>query len=67
MKQQPDAEPGPIVETYERLARDFESAAETFRQVHLHGPANDAEAKKGACESLRRRERPMAAQQNSKD
>lgn len=33
-----------------RLARQFENLAETYREVHLHGPANDAEAWKSACE-----------------
>ena len=28
-----------------RLARDFENAAEAYRDVRLHGPATDAEAK----------------------
>ena len=37
---------------YVRLARDFENAAEAYREVRLHGPANDAEARKGVCEYL---------------
>lgn len=61
MKPHPDLEPCPVVEPYEQLAREFASAAETYRQVHLYGPANDAEAKKGACESLVDRDRSMAA------
>jgi hypothetical protein len=35
-----------------RLARDFENAAEAYREVRLRGPAADAEAKRGACEYL---------------
>jgi hypothetical protein len=35
-----------------QLAREFASAAETYREVRLHGPATDAEARKGACEYL---------------
>jgi hypothetical protein len=44
----PIAEPHP----YLKLARDFENAAEAYREVRLHGPANDAEGKKGVCEYL---------------
>lgn len=29
---------------YRRLARQFENLAETYREVRLYGPANDAEA-----------------------
>ena len=47
---QPIAEPHP----YLKLARDFENAAEAYRDVRLHGPATDAEARKGACEFLAR-------------
>jgi hypothetical protein len=35
-----------------RLARDFQNAAESYRDVRLHGPAADAESKKGVCEFL---------------
>ena len=42
----------PVNPVYLQLARDFENAAEAFRAVRLHGPATDAEARKGACEYL---------------
>jgi hypothetical protein len=34
---------------YLRWAKDFENRAQAYREVRLHGPANDAEAWKGAC------------------
>jgi hypothetical protein len=37
-------------EPYLRLAKHFENVSETYREVRLHGPANDAEAWKGVCE-----------------
>jgi hypothetical protein len=39
-----------IEDRYLRWARDFENLAQTYREVRLHGPANDAEAWKNACE-----------------
>jgi hypothetical protein len=42
----------PAAEPYLRLAKHFENTAETYREVRLFGPANDAEAWKGACEFL---------------
>lgn len=39
-----------ISNRYLRLARQFENLAETYREVRLYGPANDAEAWK--CISL---------------
>ena len=42
----------PVNPVYVRLARDFENAAETYRDVRLHGPATDAEAKRGVWEFL---------------
>lgn len=36
----------PMMERYRELANHFENLAETYREVRLHGPANDAEAKK---------------------
>ena len=42
----------PVNPVYVRLARDFENAAEAYRDVRLHGPAADAEARKGVCEYL---------------
>lgn len=35
---------------YLRLAKQFENLAEAYREVRLHGPANDAEARKSAYE-----------------
>jgi hypothetical protein len=40
---------------YLRLAKHFENVSETYREVRLFGPANDAEAWKGVCEFLSRR------------
>jgi hypothetical protein len=42
----------PVNPVYVRLARDFENAAEAYREVRLHGQATDAEAKKGVCGSF---------------
>ena len=44
--------PGDENPIYLRLAKEFESAAETYREVRLYGKAFDAEAKKGVCEYL---------------
>jgi hypothetical protein len=38
-----------LAQRYLRLARNFENAAETYREVRLFGPANDAEARKAVC------------------
>lgn len=35
-----------------KLAREFENAAEIYREMRLHGPANDADAWKGVCTDL---------------
>jgi hypothetical protein len=39
----------PAANIYLRLAKHFDNAAETYRQVRLFGPANDAEARRGVC------------------
>jgi hypothetical protein len=38
--------------TYLRLAKLYENIAATYREGRLHGPANDAEARKGVCAFL---------------
>jgi hypothetical protein len=52
MKQITDHTHQPVNPAYIRLARDFENAAETLREFRIHGPAADAEARKGVCEYL---------------
>jgi hypothetical protein len=42
----------PVNPVYLQLARDFENAAEAYREVRLYGPATDADARKGVCEYL---------------
>jgi hypothetical protein len=44
--------PQPVNPVYIRLARDYATVAETYREVRLHGPATDAEARKGMFEYL---------------
>jgi hypothetical protein len=40
------------VRDLQRLARAFDSVAKTYRDVRLHGPASDAEAKKLVFETI---------------
>jgi hypothetical protein len=51
----------PIVARYRGLASQFENLAETYRDVRLHGAANDAESRKHACETLARESEKAAA------
>ncbi len=44
--------PAPMNPLYLRLVKDFENIAAAYRDMRLHGPANDAEARKSACEWL---------------
>jgi hypothetical protein len=37
---------------YLQMAKSFENIAAAYRDVRVHGPANDAEARKGVCEFL---------------